>query len=277
MHQFSITPSWFGMRAVYPTAVLGMRLHYEEFGDGRPLVILHGLLGSSDNWLSLGKRFGEGFHVVAMDLRNHGASPHAGSMSLPEMAGDVAETMDGLGLAGARVIGHSLGGKVAMELALDRSDLVERLVVVDIAAREYAPRHVGLLKILTGLDLGKFRSRTEVSAELEPLIPNLQFRQWLMKNIGSGAGGRLKWKPNLVAIQGSYPALTAAVEGGRSFAGSALLLSGGRSDYVEAGDLKAMRGLFPSLEWEVLAAAGHWLQAEQAEDFFRICSGFLAG
>jgi len=252
-----------------------MILNAQQFGEGRPLVILHGLLGSSDNWQTMARRFADRFHVCALDLRNHGGSPHAGSMTLEELADDVAETAAALKLERICLLGHSLGGKVAMTLALARPELVDRLVVADIAPKAYTPRYVGLLKLLAGLDLSTFRNRTEIVGELEPALPNLAFRQWLVKNLGTSPAGGLAWKVNLLGLLENYPGLTAALSGGRQFVGKTLLLRGGKSDYVDDADEASTRELFPNLESRTIAGAGHWLHAEAPGDFYEICSEFF--
>ena len=153
--------------------------------------------------------------------------------------------------------------------------MADRLVVADIAPKAYTPCYVGLLKLLAGLDLSTFRNRTEIVGELEPALPNLAFRQWLVKNLGTSPAGGLAWKVNLLGLLENYPGLTAALSGGRQFVGKTLLLRGGKSDYVDDADEASTRELFPNLESRTIAGAGHWLHAEAPGDFYEICSEFF--
>ena len=130
-----------------------MRLHYQKQGAGFPLILLHGFLGSSDNWRAMSRRLAEHFCVYSLDLRNHGQSPHSAIMSYPAMAADVCEFVDAEGITAAHLLGHSMGGKVAMRFATEYPDRVEKLIVVDIAARAYAPTHGPILSALASLDL----------------------------------------------------------------------------------------------------------------------------
>lgn len=254
-----------------------MELHFQHFGAGPPLLILHGLLGSSDNWISLARRFGERREVFAVDLRNHGRSPHSDSMSLIVMAEDIVRFCDARNLSRVAMIGHSLGGKVAMETALGRPELVERLVVVDIAPRAYTPRHLHLIEALESLDLSLLRNRTEALAALEGSVPGPALRHFLLKNLKGAETGGVEWRINLRGIRENYASLTRGLKPGRGFEGATLLLRGGKSDYVADEDVEAMRALFPALEMETVDGAGHWVHAEAPEAFHRITSGFLAG
>jgi esterase len=254
-----------------------MELRARQLGEGSALVILHGLLGSSDNWLSPARRLAKRFRVCLFDLRNHGGSPHSDSMTLEELAGDVAESLDAAGISRVHLLGHSLGGKVAMEFALRHPDRVNGLAIIDIAPKAYQPRHVRLMQALLALDLSSFRNRTEVIRALEPAAPALPFRQWLAKNLETDSSGGLKWKVNLPALLRNYPALTGAVRGGRQFHGRTLLLRGGKSDYVRNEDETLAREHFPKLEMRTIEGAGHWLHAEASGEFLESCEAFFAG
>ena len=258
-------------------AAISMELHFQRFGSGPPLVILHGLLGSSDNWISLARRFAEQFEVFALDLRNHGRSPHGESMSLGDMAEDVVRFANARNFSRFAMVGHSLGGKVAMETALWRPDLVDRLIVVDMAPRAYAPRHVKLIEALEALDLSALRNRTEALAALEESVPSLPMRQFFLKNLRSTDSGGIEWRINLRGVGENYSFLNQALEAGRMFEGPTLLLRGGKSDYVTDEDGDAMGGLFPALKFETIANAGHWVHAEAPDTFYEIASRFLCG
>jgi len=178
-----------------------MRLHCQSHGHGFPLVILHGLLGSSDNWLPLARRFAARFQVFAVDLRNHGRSPHAAGMDYPSLAGDLVKFLDAHRLDRVHLLGHSLGGKVAMQLALSSPDCVARLIVVDIAPKTYPARHEHIVESLLALDLKRHHRRREIEDALAPGIPDRTVRQFLLKNLAHDGDGRFQWKVNLREIR----------------------------------------------------------------------------
>jgi pimeloyl-ACP methyl ester carboxylesterase len=240
-----------------------------------PLVILHGLFGASDNWHTMGRRLGERFEVLALDQRNHGQSPHSPEMDYPIMARDVAEFIQGRGIRRAHVLGHSMGGKTAMELALAFPELVEKLVVVDMAPRAYSPHHGEIFSGLLGLDLAAYQTRAEVEAALAPTIADKAVRQFLLKNLTRGAAGSFQWKLNLKDICANYGRLSEALAPGRAFERPALFIRGGASRYVRDEDERMIRELFPQAEIKTIAGAGHWIHAEAPEEFLRLVSEFL--
>src|SRR5262245_39084435 len=186
-----------------------MRLNFYSCGAGFPLVILHGLFGSSDNWQTLSKRFKEHYKVFTLDLRNHGNSPHHNDVGYPAMARDVAEFFDEQQLREAFVLGHSMGGKVAMQFANDFPQRVRRLVVADMAPRAYPRTHDDLFAAMLGLDITRYRSRGDVERALAPQIPDTVLRQFLLKNLANAETGGLKWKINLQGLHNGYDALIA--------------------------------------------------------------------
>ena len=252
-----------------------MRLHFKEFGRGEPLVVLHGLFGSSDNWLGVAPRLAESFHVFILDLRNHGQSPHSGEMNYPLMAADVAEFLDTRKLESAFVLGHSMGGKVAMQLALDFPVRVEKLVVADMSPRAYPPEYEDFFPALLALDLNNPHSRREMEGALAPAIPSLAIRRFLLKNLGHNPDGTYFWKLNLRGIQSNYPRLSEAVAGERPFLKPALFISGGKSDYVLETDKPEIRNLLPGAQFHAILQAGHWLHADAPEEFVQSVIGFL--
>jgi len=255
-----------------------VNLHYKTYGGGgAPLVILHGLFGGADNWHGIATRLADCFQVLVPDLRNHGGSPHHAEMSYPLMAGDVAALLADRGWPAAAVLGHSMGGKVAMQLALTRPDLVQKLIVADIAPRAYPPAHREILAAFLALDVASFSTRAEVEAALAGPIPSLNLRRFLLKNLGRGDEGRLEWKMNVTALAGNYPRLLLAVTAPQPFAGPALFLRGDRSEYVLAADEPLIHALFPRAEIRTVAQAGHWLHADAPEEFVRLVREFLSG
>lgn len=252
-----------------------MQLHFKESGQGRAVILLHGLFGSSDNWHPIALRLAENFHVFALDQRNHGHSPHSDAMNYPLMAGDVDEFMAAHGLATAVVIGHSMGGKTAMQFALQFPQRVEKLVVADMAPRAYAAAHDSIFAALLALDLKSFSTRPEIEDALAPEIRNLVLRRFLLKNLGRDAGGKFFWKINLRGIAENYLRLGEPVSAAAPFTKPALFIRGGKSNYLKPEDEPLIRELFPQSRIETIAAASHWVHADQPEEFLRRLRDFL--
>lgn len=252
-----------------------MKLHFRTVGEGPPLVVLHGLLGSLDNWQPLARRFAAHFKIFAVDLRNHGQSPHSDDVSYDAMAADLDEFIRTHGLTRAHLLGHSMGGKVAMQFALRHPDRVEKLVVVDISPRAYPSRHARTLAALLALDLHAFQRREQLDAELAKSVDNAEVRQFLLKNAGRDAHGGFRWKANVRGLWESYERLTAAVTGETPCDRPALFVRGEKSDFVPATDNNLITRLFPRAEFCVIAGAGHWVHADQPEVFFASVLEFL--
>ena len=253
-----------------------MQLNFQRHGHGGlPLIILHGLFGSLDNWQTVGRKLGETYQVFAVDQRNHGRSPHSDVFNYEVMAEDLREFMLAQQLPRAHLLGHSMGGKVAMHFALRCPELVEKLTVVDMAPKRYAPRHGPIFEALLSLDLSLFRERSEIAAALAPAIPEVGLRQFLLKNVGRDEVGAFQWKMNLPVIYRNYEQLNEEIETGRSFAGPVLFVKGGRSDYLGEGDMGLIHQLFPHSTVKTVAEAGHWVQAEAPEKMVAVILKFL--
>jgi pimeloyl-ACP methyl ester carboxylesterase len=252
-----------------------MKLNFLILGNGPPLIILHGLLGSLDNWIPLASTLAVDFSVFALDLRNHGRSPHADEFDYEVMAADVAEFIRDHDLGRVHLLGHSMGGKTAMRFAQLHPAAVARLVVADISPRAYPPRHDALLDALLMLDLKSFQRRNEIDVALAASVPEKPLRQFLLKNLGRDATGAFHWKPNLRAIRENYPRLNAALPVAPRFDGPTLFVRGGDSDYVTEGDFADASGTFPQSELRTIAGAGHWVHADAPADFARIVRDFL--
>ena len=252
-----------------------MQLHYKMSGQGRAVMLLHGLLGSSDNWHPLALRLAASFQVFALDLRNHGRSPHALEMDYSLMAGDVEEFLIEHRIANVMVIGHSMGGKTAMQFALQFPHRVDKLVVADMAPRAYAPVHHKIFNALLALDLSAFSTRMEMEAALARDIPDLVLRRFLLKNLGRDAAGGYYWRIPLRALSQNYPQLCKPIGPERPFAKPALFLRGGSSNYVNAGDAGLIHELFPRAEMQTIQEAGHWIHGDQPEEVFRRLIAFL--
>ena len=251
-------------------------LHHKTYGEGPPLVILHGLFGMLDNWQTLARRWAERYRVVLADLRNHGRSPHQSDMDYPLMAADVAELLEHLGIDRCVLIGHSMGGKVAMQAALNYPELVERLVVVDIAPRRYEPGHRTIFAALDAFDPGAVSSRKEATAAMNAFVSDPGIQLFLLKNLARAPEGGFRWRMNLEGIRAAYPALIGPVGNvGDQYEGPALFVRGGASGYVRDDDLSFIRILFPGAELATVPGAGHWVHAERPEELMAVVDAFL--
>jgi esterase len=254
-----------------------MQLHFKSYGGGETLIILHGLFGSLENWHSICVKLAARFHVVAVDQRNHGGSPHNPEMNYPAMADDLDEFMQSQGLARALIMGHSMGGKTAMQFALRYPHRVEQLVVVDIAPRVYSPRHAKILEALLALDLDAFQTRKQIEDALAPVIPDLGTRQFLLKNLTRTPGGHLAWKLGLLEINVSYARLSEAPASKGPYKKPALFIRGETSDFLKEDDLSSIRRLFPNALLRTIPGAAHLPHVENPAVFLRTVIEFLAG
>ena len=250
-----------------------MLLNTIEMGEGAPLLLLHGLFGSARNWGAIQKQLARRRRVLAMDLRNHGGSPHAPGMAYAVQARDVAETLAARHAQGAAVVGHSMGGKVAMALALDHAGLVSRLVVADIAPRRYAPALRGYVAAMRALDLRPGLTRREADAALADAVPEPGIRAFLLQSLDF-AGEAPRWTLGLAEIAAGMGEVEDFAVAGR-FAAPTLVLSGARSDYVTPADHALFQRLFPAVRFAAVERAGHWLHADNPQGFLHELENFL--
>lgn len=239
-----------------------VNLHAKQFGAGFPLIVLHGLFGMLDNWMTVATTLADDYQIFLLDLRNHGRSPHSSEMDLQLMAADVQVFMEDNWLYEAYLVGHSLGGKVAMQLAIDHPDLIKKLVVVDIAPKEYPPGHDEIFDALQRLDLGQAKSRKDLDEQLAQYLDEVDVRQFLLKNVKRTKEGGFAWRMNLEVIIDQYPELTANVLAEGAFQGPSLFVRGGKSRYILDSDIEAIRQYFPAAQIETVEKAGHWVHAE---------------
>lgn len=244
-------------------------------GEGPAVILLHGLFAAGDTLGGISRRLSREYQVHSLDLRNHGDSPHTESMSYPEMAADVLAYMDRAGLETANLLGHSMGGKVAMEVALMAPERVARLIVADIAPVRYEPHHANIEKALRSLDPSQVRSRREADSVLAESIGERGVRQFLLTNLVPADGG-FRWRMNVPGILACYDQIMAGPHSNGVFEGPTLFIRGGESDYIQEQHRDAVTGYFPSADLKVIPEAGHWLHAEKPELFARICQRFLA-
>lgn len=252
-----------------------MDLNYKTFGQGEPLLILHGLFGMLDNWQTLGKKLAEHYTVYLVDQRNHGRSPHVDEMNYQAMAKDLKEFMEAHWIYEAHLLGHSMGGKTVMQFAGQYPDMVNKLIVVDIAPRAYPGGHEEIMEALRTVDLKTIDKRGDADEQLKPRIKNKSIRQFLLKNLSRSKEDGYAWKMNLEAIQEHYEEILAAVSGNDPFDGPALFIRGGNSNYIRETDREDILALFPEAEIKTVENAGHWVHAENPELMLEIVQKFL--
>jgi esterase len=261
-----------------------MKLAFNLFGNGRPLIILHGLYGSGDNWFTIGKALSSRFEVFLVDLRNHGLSPHDPAMSNSLMVSDLQEFISERKLENVCIIGHSMGGKVAMRFALQNPDKLAKLVIVDVAMRSYKDSnnlkgefrlHQKIIETLGNLNISGTRSRTDVDSQLAVALKEKPLRDFLLKNLKRKTNGEFYWSLNLETLKNNIPDILEGIDaGGRTFDRPVMLIVGKQSDYVTKEDYVQFRQVFPHIRIEEVEA-GHWLHAEQPERTIELLKEFL--
>jgi esterase len=251
-----------------------MILHATEAGQGDSVVLLHGLFGSARNFGAVQQQLARRCRVIALDLRNHGASPHDGDMGYTAMAADVLQTLDRLAALPATLLGHSMGGKVAMQAALTQPDAVARLIVADIAPVAYPPHHRAIAEAMAALPLSPGMTRAQAGSALSEAVPDAAMRAFLLQNLELGAAPA--WRIGLTEIIAALP----VIEGWQTpadarYGGSTIFMAGAASDYIRAEHRPAIRALFPNARFVTLKNAGHWLHAENPSGFVAVVEAFL--
>ena len=253
-----------------------MILHSKIIGDGTPLIILHGFLGMSDNWKTLGNRFAEqGFQVHLVDQRNHGRSFHASEFNYTVMAEDLLAYADHYGIEQTSIIGHSMGGKTAMLFAVHNEFRVDKLLVADISPKYYPTHHEDILNGLNSLDFDVIRSRGEADKELANYLSDIGTRMFLLKNLYWEQKTRLGFRMNLPILTEEVEEVGEALQQGTSFDGNTLFVKGGRSSYIKNEDRLLIQAHFPKAEVVEMPKVGHWVHAEDPKLFFEIATNFL--
>jgi pimeloyl-ACP methyl ester carboxylesterase len=251
-----------------------IQLHHIDLGGaGKPvMLVLHGLLGSSRNWQTTGRDLAVAFHVFALDARNHGKSPHAPEMNYEAMVEDILNWMDRQGVEKATIVGHSMGGKTAMLLACRHPGRVERLVVVDIAPKDYQwIGHRAEFAAMNGLDLAILQSRQEAEMHFEARVGDLGMRKFLSTNLERSTDGGWQWAINLPFLTAALPQLEqSSLEAEDRYGGNTLFIAGGRSSYVQSGDAELIRRHFPTARIEIISNSGHNPHMDRREDFVRL-------
>ena len=245
-------------------------------GTGKPLLIIHGFLGMSDNWKSYASLYAEvGFQTHILDLRNHGRSFHSDEFSYDLMAKDVLEYCKENNLEKVAIIGHSMGGKVAMLFATEHPEMVDKLVVADIGPKFYAPHHQDILAGLNAVDFSIKPSRTDIEETLYPFIPDFGTRQFLMKNLYWKEPGQLDFRFNLKVFNEKIDVVGTSLSEDALFENPTLFIRGGNSKYILDTDLSEIKRHFPNFELVTIPNVGHWLHAENPKLFFEETSAFL--
>lgn len=252
-----------------------MPLNYKELGSGRPLIILHGLFGSLDNWATLGRKFAEDYWVFLIDQRNHGQSPHSDEFSYEAMASDLLDFIDQHALTDAVVMGHSMGGKTAMVAALDQPEKIERLIVVDMAPKSYEVHHRTILDGLLSLDFDKISSRSEADAQLARYVPEESTRQFLLKSLYRKENDQFALRFNLPVINREIESISSWNARSDQYDRPAFFIRGGQSDYVDPDDA-SIEVNFPNARLVTVENAGHWVHAQAPVELSRLVRDFAS-
>ena len=267
-----------------------MKLNYKKLGEGPALIIVHGLYGGLDNWLTVAKELAENFEVFIVDQRNHGKSPHDDSHTYIDLKNDLLEFMDDHGIDKAVLLGHSMGGKTVMFFAVDYPERVNSLVVVDIAPKNYSKisdytpqtiNHEHLVSVILNIDLNQFKSRTEINTDLAKQIKSEKVRQFLLKNLKRNEDKSFGWKLNIKAISKYLPQIMDGIDEssfakGKGITGfPVLFIRGQESNYICDNDHKQIRTIFPYAEITSIPRAGHWVHAEQPNLLVKTVNYFI--
>jgi pimeloyl-ACP methyl ester carboxylesterase len=255
-----------------------MKLAYREFGEGQPLIILHGLFGQSDNWNTLAKRFGEnGFKVYTLDQRNHGLSQHSDAWDYQLMAEDLKEFIEEHQLQNVILLGHSMGGKTVLFFEQMFPQLANKLIIVDISPRAYEPHHDSVLKALNAVDFTNINTRKEAEAILGKYILDFGTKQFLLKNIfwKEDETKQMAWRFNLKTITQEYNNVGVGVPYFYSDT-ETLFIRGEKSDYIADNDMEDIASRFSNYQLKTIVNSGHWVHAEQPEAFFNCVMDFIS-
>jgi len=253
-----------------------MKLHHKITGNGPPVIILHGLFGMLDNWRSIARMLEENYQCILVDLRNHGRSPHHEEMNYQVMATDIKELMDDLDIDDAIIMGHSMGGKVAMQVAIDHTDRVGKLIVIDIATKEYISHHDDVITAIESVVPSGIKERSEAEQILRRYLGQDEATiQFLMKNLNRLPGGGFEWKANMPVIIDHYEEILEGVKSDIPFDKPVLFIRGALSGSLKDEDWAEIKWLFPQAQLITIANAGHWVHADQPEALINALRTFM--
>ena len=251
-----------------------MKLYFRTLGSGAPIVIMHGVFGTSDNWITVSKELAKTNQVYLLDLRNHGQSPHSDLFTYEEMAKDLEEFLSDHQLQKPIIIGHSMGGKVAMRYAKDFTN-IGKLIVVDISPRFYPPHHQTILAGLNAMPLEELQSRQQADEQLAAYIPELGVRQFLLKNLFRNEEGQFAWRLNLKVITDQIDIVGEPLGEDSKIDVPTLFIKGANSNYIVENDEILIKKIFSKVTIETIENAGHWVQAEQPQKFSEVVGRFI--
>jgi esterase len=251
-----------------------MQLFFRESGQGRPFIILHGLMGSSDNWLPQAKMLSDQYHIYSVDQRNHGQSPHDAEFDYKALANDLKDFIQQHKLEKPIILGHSMGGKTAMNFAIANPDMVDSLIVADIAPKYYKVHHQTIINGLKAIPIDTVKTRAEADQILSEFVPEEDVRQFLLKNLSRKPEGGFSWKINLPVIEKNLEDIGQDLQFEGTFDGPTLFIRGANSNYVKDEDRDRIKQLFPKSTL-VTMDTGHWVQAEKPQEFVEVVRNFL--
>jgi esterase len=254
-----------------------MKLNFKKSGQGQPLIILHGLFGSLDNWQTLARQFSEHFTTYIVDQRNHGQSPQSEEWTYEAMVNDLVELIEDENIKQPVILGHSMGGKIAMFFAVQHPELLDKLIVADIAPRKYEPHHDKIIEALYAVDVENISSRKEAEDRLSQHINDFGTKQFLLKNLywKDVEAKKLDWRFNLEVIAKNIEKIGMAVPDNKPAEDlSTLFIGGSNSNYIQEKDHQTIKKVFPKAEIKTIDGAGHWLHAEKPQEFFELVKDF---
>ncbi len=256
---------------------MGITLHHKIYGSAnKHLIVLHGLFGSSQNWATQCRALATDYSVHALDLRNHGQSPHCEPMNYSVMAEDIVRYIDEQHLQNVSILGHSMGGKVAIEVAIKYPHLLDKVIIVDITPKAYPPHHNEIFDALKTLNLATLATRSDADRQLEKAVKHRDVRSFLLKNLYRNEQGQFAWRFNLQILIDDYPDISLGPTHDGKFDGPTLFIKGGNSDFIQAGDEKIIRHYFSTAQFKLIQNAGHWPHTEKPTVFTHIVRQFLS-
>ena len=254
-----------------------MQLFYRHYGEGQPVIILHGLFGISDNWVTIGRRLAEKFEVFIPDQRNHGQSPHSDIFNYYALTEDLFEFIENHKLVNPVLIGHSMGGKVAMNFALKYPHKVNKLIIVDMSVRKYSARqtHINIINAMLSIDFDNIKSREDVSAIIPETIKPPGIKQLILKNLYRINRNKLGWRMNVQAIFDNIENVLEGIESPYTFDKPSLFIKGSNSDYILKEDYELIRKNFPNAEFHTIENTSHWVHAEKPDELYAVFFEFV--